>query len=250
MSQANKTTIPAGSLVLVTGATGFLASHIVLQFLKRGYRVRGTVRDLGSASWLKEGAFAPYASKGDIELVQVPDLGAEGAFDEAVKGVAAVVHVATIIPNNPDPNFTVPLTVGGVNSLMEAAAKEPSIKVFVYTSSTSAATIFTPDNQIKVDRDTFNEAVVHLAYAPPYTPDRIMVVYAASKVAAEKAVWKFAEEKRPGFNARVVVPSGIAGEPLNDKHVTSMSNWFAYAYNGNEEILKTIPACKFPPSPV
>lgn len=50
--------IPQGSLVLVTGVTGFLGSIIADQLLLHGYRVRGTVRDPASdkASWVSERA--------------------------------------------------------------------------------------------------------------------------------------------------------------------------------------------------
>jgi nucleoside-diphosphate-sugar epimerase len=46
------TPIRAGSRILVIGATGFVASHISKQFLKREYKARASVRDLEAASWL------------------------------------------------------------------------------------------------------------------------------------------------------------------------------------------------------
>ncbi len=96
--------IPGGSLVLVSGATGFVASHIIKQLLERGYRVRGTVRDLEKAAWLTRDVFKAEAARGDFELVTVTDLGAKGAFDEAVGGgVAAIVHVANVVTPTPTP---------------------------------------------------------------------------------------------------------------------------------------------------
>ncbi|KAF6809159.1 hypothetical protein CPLU01_15553 [Colletotrichum plurivorum] len=68
-----KTAIPPGSWVLVSGATGHVAAHTVKQFLERGFRVRGTVRDLETAAWLVEDVFKPSADRGDLELVHVPD---------------------------------------------------------------------------------------------------------------------------------------------------------------------------------
>jgi nucleoside-diphosphate-sugar epimerase len=107
------TTIPKGSWVLVTGANGFVASHVVQQFLKRGYKVRGTVRDVGKSAWLVHDVFKSYADNGDFELVSVPDLGARNAFDDSVKGMSAIIHVASITSFSPDPNEVIPQTIAG-----------------------------------------------------------------------------------------------------------------------------------------
>ncbi|KAF5230024.1 hypothetical protein FAUST_10047 [Fusarium austroamericanum] len=65
--------IPTGSWILVTGATGFVAGHVIRQFLQRGYNVRGTVRDTAKAQWLIDEHFKPYADSGAFELVTVKD---------------------------------------------------------------------------------------------------------------------------------------------------------------------------------
>ncbi|OBT41211.1 hypothetical protein VF21_00910 [Pseudogymnoascus sp. 05NY08] len=66
MAPLDNAVIPKGSLVLVTGANGLMGSHVAKQFLEYGYK-----KDYG---------------KDSFELVQVDDLAAKGAFDEAVKG--------------------------------------------------------------------------------------------------------------------------------------------------------------------
>ncbi|OBT87729.1 hypothetical protein VE02_04067 [Pseudogymnoascus sp. 03VT05] len=66
MAPLDNAVIPKGSLVLVTGANGLMGSHVAKQFLEYGYK-----KDYG---------------KDRFELVQVDDLTAKGAFDEAVKG--------------------------------------------------------------------------------------------------------------------------------------------------------------------
>ncbi|KAF3360735.1 hypothetical protein VdG1_04877 [Verticillium dahliae VDG1] len=172
------TTIPNGAWVLVTGATGFVAGHVVNQFLQRGHRVRGTVRDINQASWLVQDTFKSYAESGSFELVAVADLAADGAFDEAVKGVSAIVHVASPLDFNPDPNAVIPQSVAGATSILTAATKEPLVK---------------------------EVAALEAAWAPPpYKPSRAMITYAASKTAAEKAVWAFVQEKKPSFTVNVV----------------------------------------------
>lgn len=77
--------IPKGSTVLVTGANGFIASHIVDQLLQLGYKVRGTVRTQEKGKWLQS-YFDDKYGKGKLELAVVPDMGVKDAFHDAVKG--------------------------------------------------------------------------------------------------------------------------------------------------------------------
>lgn len=81
----NDVAFPPGSLVLVTGATGFMASHIVDQLLLAGYHVRGTVRDEKKAAWTTSFFSARYGP-GKYSAVIVPEMSTIGAFDKAVKG--------------------------------------------------------------------------------------------------------------------------------------------------------------------
>lgn len=73
--------------VLVTGASGFIATHVVNAFLRKGYNVRGTVRSEKSAAEVRQ-THADYT--GQLSLSIVPDIAAPHAFDEAVKGVDGV----------------------------------------------------------------------------------------------------------------------------------------------------------------
>ena len=244
MSASLETSVPKGSLVLVTGANGFVASHVAKQFLERGYKVRGTVRDLKKSAWLVEDLFKTYADKGDFELV-VADLAADNAFDEAIKGVQIVEHVASVVTFDADPNNVIPQTVQGVTSILDAAAKEPSVKELVFTSSIVAATMPSPGNTTHVERGTYNDIATQLAWAPPpYDPAHGFPVYMASKVAAEKAVWDFVEQKKPHFNVNVVAPSVILGEPLNRYHSDSPASWLKLLYDGKTDTLANMPASK------
>jgi len=72
-------------LILVTGVNGYIAAVATKHFLDAGHSVRGTVRKLGSAESLFE-ALKDYVDAGKFTVVEVPDITADGAFDEAVKG--------------------------------------------------------------------------------------------------------------------------------------------------------------------
>ncbi len=83
-------------LVLVTGATGHLGFRTLVFTLQHGFKARVALRKLEQAEKLKATAsLKPYLN--DIEFVHVPDITADGAYDEAIKGVDYVIHVASPI---------------------------------------------------------------------------------------------------------------------------------------------------------
>ncbi|KAH8898422.1 NAD(P)-binding protein [Thozetella sp. PMI_491] len=230
---APTTSLPKGSWVLVTGANSYVSSHILKQFLERGYRVRATARNVAEASWIADEVFKSYTDAGSFELVSVPDISADHAFDAAAKGVSAIIHVASIGGFDPDPNNVIPQTVASVTTILETALKEPSVKEFVFMSSCTAAANADADTVVHVERDTWNEAALQAAWAPPpYGPAQGFIVYMASKVAAEKALWKFVDEQKPQFSVNSVCPYGVMGEPLHKNYVRSTGAFIPLIYNG------------------
>ena len=77
---------------LVTGASGYIAMHVVDQLLKEGHSVRGTIRSLND----KEKADA-LKKLGPVELVEA-DLENAESWKKAVKGIDIVLHVASPVP--------------------------------------------------------------------------------------------------------------------------------------------------------
>lgn len=227
--------IPKGATVLVTGANGFIAAHMVKIFLSQGYKVRGTVRSTTKSKWLIEDVFHKEASDGAFELVAVEDVTQEDAFKDAVKGVSSIVHVATVFNNfDPNPNNVVAPTVAAVINLLKTADREPSVKSFVYTSSIVAAGMLQPDVPFTVDKDSWNDASVSMAWAPPpYEQERAMTTYSASKVEAEKAFWKFVKEEKPSFVANSVLPFTVFGPLLSSKQSGTTNSWVYALFNGD-----------------
>lgn len=158
-------TIEKGSLVLITGASGYIAGHTVLAVLEAGYRVRGTVRDEKKIEWLHELVEKKFG-KGKFETVVVPDMIAEGAFDEAVKGVDGIVHMASVLTFSTNPEEVIPPTVKGTLNILVSATKEPGVKSIVLTSSSMAALTPTPNEVIKVTHDTWNDDAVKKSKEP------------------------------------------------------------------------------------
>ncbi|KAF5619455.1 NADPH-dependent aldehyde reductase [Fusarium sp. NRRL 52700] len=238
----HQTAIPKGSWVLVTAANGHTGSHIVFELLKRDFKVRGTVRDLESSKWLLEDNFvSKYAQRGDIELV-VADTTNPHDFDRAVQGVAAVIHVAVIGDLVADPNVAIPATIESALSVCQSAAKEPSVKRFVFTSTFWAATFPVPGvGDTITNLDTWNDAAIQAAWAPPpYEPDRILPAYIAAKIEAEKAVWKFVKDEKLPWVVNSVSPCVILGDLRDDKHLRSVPpQLIEQLYLGNTEKLQT-----------
>ena len=242
---ASVSTLPKGSLVLITGVNGFIAGHLAKQLLTRGYRVRGTVRNAQKSRWLVDDLFKSEASQGLFELATVEDMAVEGSFDDAMRGVDGVAHVATVATWDPNPNNVIPQTVAGVVNILKAAANEPSVKSFVFTSSVVAAAMPVPETPFHVDQTSWNDAAVSMAWAPqPYDASRIMVTYVASKVEAERAVWKFVEEKKPHFKTNAVLPYTVFGPLLHAQQNASTDAWLFTLYAGNTEATEMMKASK------
>ncbi len=114
--------------VLITGATGFLGSHLAEQLVAQGHEVRAAVRKTSNTKFLD--------SLG-VELAQTKLETGEG-FAEALDGVDGVVHGAAIVKaRRPEEFYTV--NAGGTQNVLDAVRKHaPNLKRFVYVSSLEA----------------------------------------------------------------------------------------------------------------
>lgn len=188
-------------LVLVTGANGFIAARTVETFLVSGYSVRGTVRSIANSQPLLD-ALKYFSDR--FELVEVPDITAPGAFDEAIKGVDYVAHLAAPVSFFfTDPKPVLDAAIHGTTGILESAVKESSVKHFVLMSSIVA--VASPkDNYIFTEKDW--NTVAEAAVAEKGTESGGYLIYAASKVAAEKALWKFRDERKPSFTVTATNP--------------------------------------------
>ncbi|KAF3001670.1 hypothetical protein E8E14_006661 [Neopestalotiopsis sp. 37M] len=215
----NSTIIPRGSVVLITGVNGFVESHVADQFLEAGYKVRGTCRDNSRNSWLQTLFDHKYA-KGSFQLCTVPDISENGAYKEAARGVSAVIHVASIMTFDPDPQKVIPQTVAGAMNALEAAYAEPSVRRFVLTSSSTAAILSPNPAGTKVHAGTWNEKAVRAAGTDTTLPmqEQALLAYSAAKTRAEQMIWNFHEknqERRPDLAVNTILPNVTFGKVLD-----------------------------------
>jgi nucleoside-diphosphate-sugar epimerase len=127
-------------LVLVTGASGYIATHIVKLLLEDNYRVRGTVRSLKDEKKLAPLRNLVPNSKHQIELVEA-DLNDEKSWINAVKDCTYVIHTASPFPNEVprDENEVIKPAVNGTLFVFRACVQEGSkVKRVVLTSSVAA----------------------------------------------------------------------------------------------------------------
>lgn len=115
--------------ILVTGASGFIGSHLVSLLLARDWQVRGAVRSAERLDRLP----AP------VEGVVVGELGRETDWSKAVAGVDVAVHLAARVHvmRDTDPTAYARANVEGSRRLAEAAAAA-GVKRLVFVSSVKA----------------------------------------------------------------------------------------------------------------
>src|SRR5215831_6326771 len=106
--------------VLVTGGSGFIGSHSIIQLLQAGHTVRTTVRNLKREpevrAMLKEGG----ADANAPVTFFAADLGSDAGWNEAVKGCDYVLHIASPFPpGNPkhEDELIVPAREGALRVL-------------------------------------------------------------------------------------------------------------------------------------
>ncbi|KAK5046241.1 hypothetical protein LTR84_008384 [Exophiala bonariae] len=201
-------------LVLVTGATGHVGFAVLALLLKSGYQARVASRKLATLEKLKElPSIKPYADS--VSYIEVADFVAEHAFDEAVKGVDYVIHLASPIPDPSQAGGAVDVrkdyiepAVQGNLGLLRAAAASPSIKRIVITSSgvilnTSPVA---PSSTIGPD-----EAAPILEISEYENSGNPGIAYVESKKRAIAAVDEFVAQNKPHYEIVHILPTLVIG---------------------------------------
>ncbi|XP_028099565.1 dihydroflavonol 4-reductase-like [Camellia sinensis] len=194
----------SGRTVCVTGASGFIASWLVMRLLQLGYHVRATVRDPDNKSKVSYLLDLPKA--GTHLTLWKADLLEEGSFDDAIQGCDGVFHVAAYVPvlpvNDPENELIKP-TVNGVLNIMRSCSKAKTVKRLICTSTTGAVTVQPPPEPDQYDESFWTDVDFCKEKKIPGWP------YFVAKTMAEKAAWKFAEEN--GIDLVAIHPSMVIG---------------------------------------
>ena len=189
--------------VLVTGGTGFVGSHCVLQLLQRGYRVRSTLRSMGRKGeildMMKVGGITSFDHLTFIET----DLMKDDNWAEAVKGCTYVLHVASPIYFSlpKDENEIIRPAVEGTIRVLKAA-RNAGVRRVVVTSNFGAIGYSHKDPNTVITEEEWSD------------PNDHMTSYNKSKILAERAAWDFINKEGGSLELSVINPVFILGPSL------------------------------------
>lgn len=200
------------STVLVTGGSGFIGSHVILQLLAAGHRVRTTVRDLKREGQVREMLKRGGAAAGANLTFYAADLEKDAGWRDAVTGADFVLHVASPLPPSVpahEDEIIIPAREGTLRVLR--AARDAGVKRVVVTSSFAAI------------------GYGHKPQTKPFTekdwtdPDSDgLAAYPKSKTLAERAAWDFIAREGGALELSTVNPVGVFGPVLGPDYSSSI----------------------------
>ncbi|MGO9418415.1 SDR family oxidoreductase [Roseiarcus sp.] len=200
--------------VLVTGGTGFVGAHCLVQLLAAGHDTRATVRDLTRESELR--ALLRQGGAGEVggRLTLIcADLNADAGWAEAAAGCETVLHVASPYPSTApkDENELIAPARDGALRVLRAA-RDAGVKRVVLTSSFAAIGYGVKGGRTAAFTE---EDWTDLS-------DPSLQAYAKSKTIAERAAWDFVAREGGGLELAVVNPVGVLGPVLGPDLSTSI----------------------------
>jgi len=215
-----------GARVCVTGATGFIALHLVEQLLSKGFRVTAAVR---SDSAQKLEPLMALGALGELEVVSGCDLLEPGSFDAAVSGAEVCFHTASPFwmdarVTDPWAQLVRPAEAGTVNVLDACAAASSTVRRVVLTSSFAAAMNVGGRTPWAMDFE-YTEEHWNTSSAPDAAGEFPEPVnghaYRWSKTAAERAAWDHPATGTK-FDLVTIMPPMVLGE--NKQHIRSLTD--------------------------
>lgn len=184
-------------MVLVTGGTGLLGSHLLLDLARSGREVRAIKRKTSNTEMVRK-VFSYYVSDPDEHAGRIQwvdaDLMDYGAIEDAMQGITEVYHAGAVVSFYPkDHQAMLKVNIEGTANLVNQAL-EQHVGKFCYVSS--VATLGRAEHDGVSTEETY------------WVPSKKNSVYGISKYGAEREIWRGIEE---GLNAVIINPSVILG---------------------------------------
>ncbi len=197
--------------LLITGGSGFIGSHAILQALDAGHHVRSTLRDLRREGDVRALLTSAGAEAHDRLRFFAADLMHDAGWAEAATGCDYALHIASPfpagIPKHED-ELIVPAREGALRALR--AARDAGVRRVVLTSSFAAIGYGHPEQQAPFDETSWTNL------------DGPIAAYTKSKTLAERAAWDFIGREGGGLELAVVNPVGVFGPVLGADYATSI----------------------------
>lgn len=190
--------------VLVTGGSGFVGVHSILQLLQRGYRVKTTLRSLERKNevidMLKNGGIRDFDQ---LQFIQA-DLTRDDRWDEAAKDCTYVLHIASpiVLAAPKDENEMIRPAVDGTRRVLKAA-RDAGVKRVVMTSNFGAVGYSHRDPHVPITESDWTDPA-----------EKGLSAYNRSKALAERAAWDFIRQEGGGLELSVINPVAIFGPAL------------------------------------
>jgi len=227
------------STFAVTGANGFIASHLITKLLANGHKVHGTVRDTADNSKMETLNALSAKYPGKLQVYEVSNLKDSTSMKEAFSGVDGVFHLAAVHPEYgfkdvPSRDELVSVAVDGTLGVMKAC-KEASVKRVVLTSSLAAIECGNDEQTLTestwADASVYDNSANHRGngqWSTHYT-------YVKSKVEQEKAATAFCAENN--MDMRVVVPGNLCIGPIASTHINGTMRRLADIMQGTNSLM-------------
>ena len=217
--------------VLVTGASGFIAEHCIIELLKNGYSVKGSLRSMNREQEVRD-AVKTETDDTKLEFCKL-DLLEDDGWEDAMWDCDYLMHVASpfVIEDPKDENELIkPAKEGTLRALN--AAKKAGIKRVVLTSSVAAVN----SHMMSGTSDHTTWTDINSKYVTPYQK---------SKTIAEKAAWDFYnnQDNSNKMELAVINPGGVMGPQLGNDLGGASTQIVSQLISGK---FPMIPALSFP----
>jgi nucleoside-diphosphate-sugar epimerase len=217
------------SHVLVTGGSGFIAGHCILELLEQGYSVRTTVRSLDRETGVRSALEDAGMLHSDRLSFIAADLNHDAGWKEAASDVEFVLHVAS--PVQPghvrnESEVIAPAREGALRVLR--AARDAGVKRVVLTSAFHAVGWGHPRRS-----HAFTESDWTNIDCPGVD------AYGKSKTLAERAAWDFISNDSGVMELTTMLPVAVMG-PASGKQITGANHLIKLMLTGKMRALPDI----------
>ncbi len=213
--------------VLVTGVSGFIASHVAQRLLRQGYSVRGTVRNLAKGEQVKKIFSDTGIDVSKFELVEA-NLASDIGWKDAVQDCRYIQHIASPLPHEAprEREALVPEARAGAQRVLECGFSAGAERIVLTSSIAAMIGQSGKGPKMTITEDDWSD--------PDWKP---MTSYPISKTRAERSAWAYAKAQGYEDNLTTVCPGVVFGPDTFRNGGASLG------------VLKAMMIGKFPRSP-
>ena len=219
-------------ITLVTGASGYIGTHVVANLLSKGMEARATVRDLSDPERVAHLKSLKVAEGGRLEIIEMDVLDAD-SVEDGVKGCCNIIHTAAVLTfggriTDPQKEVVNPSVIGTKN-ILDAIDKTGNVECLVHTSSVAAVRPQNWKNDEILDESSWADDAKIKTDA-----------YSLAKYSSERLVRDWFETKsNKKFRMITINPCVVLGPILSKRHLKTSPSIVKMLINN--EIPFTIP---------